>query len=232
MIEIGGKPILWHIMKIYSSFGFNEFVILVGYKGYIIKEYFANYFLHQSDITFDLASNEMQIHKSSSENWKVTIVDTGLNTMTGGRIKKAKSYLGEGPFMLTYGDGVADVNINRLIEFHKSANKIITLTAIRPEGRFGALNINDGNEVLSFKEKPQGDGHWINGGFFICEQQLFDYIDDEGTILEREPLQNLANENQINAYKHPGYWQCMDTKRDMDELNRKWDASSAKWKTW
>jgi len=234
MIEIGGKPILWHIMKIYSSFGFNEFVILLGYKSYLIKEYFANYFLHQSDVTFDLSFNQRIIHSNSSEPWKVTLVDTGLNTMTGGRIKKAQKYIGNEPFMLTYGDGVSNVDINKLLEFHRGHGKILTMTSIQPEGRFGILNINSDNKVLNFIEKPAGDGSWINGGFFVCNPEVFDYIkeNDESVIFERQPLEQLAANSELYTYKHTGFWQCMDTLRDKQKLEGMWNSGKAPWKFW
>ncbi len=232
MADIGGKPILWHIMKIYSHYGFNDFVILLGYKGYYIKEYFANYFLHQSDVTFDLSNNKMEVHNNTSEPWKVTLLETGLNTMTGGRIKKAKEYINNEPFLLTYGDGVADINIDALLKFHTTHKKLITMTAVQPEGRFGALVTDDSNKVHSFMEKPKGDGSWINGGFFVCEPGVLDYIDNEMTVFEKEPLEKLAFENQLYTYKHQGFWKCMDTLRDKNQLNELWDANDAKWKIW
>jgi len=232
MVEIGGKPILWHIMKTYSYYGFNEFVILLGYKGYFIKEYFANYFLHQSDVTFDLKNNNIEIHNNTSEPWKVTLIDTGVNTMTGGRIKRAKDYIDGDTFMLTYGDGVANVNINELVYFHKNHNGEITMTSVQPEGRFGALEIGEGSIVNSFLEKPKGDGSWINGGFFVCDKSVIDYIDGDSTIFEREPLENLAKEKKLFTYKHHGFWQCMDTMRDKEQLNRLWDTNKADWKIW
>ena len=206
MVEIGGKPILWHIMKIYSSFGLNEFIILCGYKGYMIKEYFAHYFLHMADITIDMTSNTITNHINYAEPWKVTLVDTGLDTMTGSRIKKVKKYVGNEPFMLTYGDGVSDVNIDKLIAFHNSHGKAITMTSVQPEGRYGSLVVNDERKVLSFQEKPKGDGAWINAGFFVCQPEVFDYIPDgEQIIFEREPLEGLANEGQLYTYKHEGF---------------------------
>lgn len=232
MVEIGSKPILWHIMKIYSHYGFNDFVILAGYKGYYIKEYFANYFLHQSDVTFDLANNQMQVHKNTSEPWKVTILDTGIDTMTGGRIKRAKEYINNETFMLTYGDGVANVDVNELVQFHKNHGKALTLTSIQPEGRFGALEIDENKQVHQFREKPKGDGSWINGGFFVCEPQVLDYIEGDATIFERQPLENLANDGEIFTYQHTGFWKCMDTLRDKNQLNDYWDTKSAKWKVW
>lgn len=233
MAEIGGKPILWHIMKIYSSFGYNDFVVLLGYKGYYIKEYFVNYFLHQSNITIDLSTNQVEVHESSSEPWKVTLVDTGLNTMTGGRIAQVKPYIDDSTFLLTYGDGVADVDISSLISFHKQNKKLITMTAVQPEGRFGALEINDTDLVERFTEKPRGDGNWINGGFFVCEPSVLNYIGNEKlTVFEKEPLVKLAEENQLAAFKHFGFWKCMDTLRDKTELNQMWETGNAKWKKW
>ena len=233
MVEIGGKPILWHIMKIYSQYGFNEFVILLGYKGYYIKEYFANYFLHQSDVTIDLKNNRMDILNNSSEPWKVTLLDTGLHSMTGGRIKRAQKFIGNEPFMLTYGDGVSDINIQELVTFHKSHNKIMTMTSSQPDGKFGALNINDDNSVSKFSEKPKGDGNWINAGFFVCEAKVFDYIlDDDSVIFEQEPLQNLAKEGEIFTYKHSGFWKPMDSLKDKNDLNELWDKNKAPWKIW
>ncbi|PLX66995.1 MAG: glucose-1-phosphate cytidylyltransferase [Denitrovibrio sp.] len=231
MIEIGGKPILWHIMKIYSSFGFNEFVILLGYKGYYIKEYFANYFLHQSSITIDLTNNNMTVHDNTSEPWKVTLLDTGGNTMTGGRIKKAKDYIGESSFLLTYGDGVANVDIKALVDFHKTHCKKLSMTAVQPEGRFGALDI-DNETVLQFVEKPLGDGSWINGGFFVCEPEVLDFIDGDNTIFEKDPLEKLSNNGDLMAFKHNGFWRCMDTLRDKIVLNELWDNNNADWKVW
>ncbi|MEL6561540.1 MAG: glucose-1-phosphate cytidylyltransferase [Bacteroidota bacterium] len=232
MVEIGGKPMLWHIMKIYSSYGFNDFIILGGYKCYMIKEFFANYFIHQSDVTFDLSNNSMKVLKNSSEPWKVTVLDTGLDTMTGGRVKRAAEYLGNEPFMLTYGDGLSDIPIDQLIASHKSSGKLMTLTAVQPDGRFGALNITTDNAVNSFTEKPKGDGNWINGGFFVCQPEVISYIDNDKTILEQAPLKKLASDNQLNAFKHNSFWQCMDTKRDMDGLVTMWENNEAKWKNW
>ena len=231
MVEIGGKPILWHIMKIYSAHGFNDFVICLGYKGYVIKEYFANYFLHMSDVTIDLKNNQMEIHDVKAEPWKVTLVDTGLNTMTGGRIKRVQKYIGNDTFMLTYGDGVANINIKELLEFHKRHGKFATVTAVQPSGRFGALDLDEG-KVKAFKEKPKGDGAWINGGFFVLEPQVFDYINGDETIWEREPLENLAKDGQLMAYKHTGFWKPMDTLRDKRELQVLWESGEAPWKIW
>jgi len=233
MVEIGGKPILWHIMKIYSHYGFNEFVILLGYKGYYIKEYFANYFLHQSDITIDITTGKMEVLNNSSEPWKVTLLDTGLDTMTGGRIKRAQTFVGDEPFMLTYGDGVADIDIKKLIEFHKSHGKAMTITSAQPEGRFGALNIDKENKVTSFLEKPKGDGGWINAGFFVCEPKVFDYITEgDSTVFEQSPLQNLAKDGEIFTYKHEGFWKPMDTLRDKMQLQQLWESKKAPWKVW
>lgn len=232
MVEIGGKPILWHIMKIYSHYGYNDFIICLGYKGYIIKEYFMNYFMHMSDITVDLSNGGIKIHNSKAENWKVTLVDTGLDTMTGGRIKRIKDHLNGERFMLTYGDGVGDVNINSLVKFHESHGKLATMTAVQPSGRFGALTINDDKKVESFVEKPAGDGAWINGGFFVLEPEVIDYIKDDNTSWEREPLENLTKENQLFAYKHEGFWKPMDTLRDKIELEKLWSTKEAPWKVW
>jgi glucose-1-phosphate cytidylyltransferase len=232
MIEIGGKPILWHIMKMYSKHGFNDFVVLLGYKGYVIKEYFSNYFLHQSDVTFDMTSNKMEVHNNSSEPWKITLIDTGANTMTGGRIKRASEYIGDEPFLLTYGDGVSDVNITESLKFHKEHKKLITMTSVQPAGRFGALDINEDNRVSSFVEKPNGDGNWINGGFFVCQPKVLDYISGDDTVFEKEPLEKLAKEGELYTYKHHGFWQCMDTLRDKNYLNKLWDSNKAPWKTY
>lgn len=233
MIEIGGKPILWHIMKTYSHYGFNEFVILLGYKGYYIKEYFANYFLHQSNVTIDLANNKMEIHNNSSEPWKVTLLDTGLDSMTGGRIKKAQEFIGNEPFMLTYGDGVADINVAELVKFHKSHGKLLTMTSAQPDGRFGALEIDENNQVKEFKEKPKGDGSWINAGYFVCEPKVFDYIlDGDSTVFEQEPLKNLAKDGEIFTYKHHDFWMPMDTLRDKIKLNEMWQTQNPPWKVW
>ncbi|OEF04582.1 glucose-1-phosphate cytidylyltransferase [Vibrio genomosp. F10] len=232
MVEIGGKPILWHIMKMYSQHGYNEFVILLGYKGYYIKEYFANYFLHQSDVTIDLSTNEMKINKNTSEPWTVTLLDTGLHTMTGGRVKRAQEIVGNEPFMLTYGDGVSDVNISDLVEFHKSHGKSITMTSVQPDGRFGALEL-DGPTVSNFLEKPKGDGAWINGGFFVCEPKVFDYIQDgDSTVFEQSPLQNLALDGELMAYKHHRFWKCMDSLNDKKQLTEMLENGKALWKSW
>lgn len=232
MIEIGGFPILWHLMKIYSHFGHTEFIICCGYKGYVIKEYFANYFLHNSDITFDMKTNAMKVHQNSAEPWKVTLIDTGENTMTGGRLKRVKDYLTPGEdFCFTYGDGVGNVNLNELIAFHKEQKTLATLTATQPPGRFGALNLN-GNIIRGFQEKPVGDGKWINGGFFILNTKVIDYIDGDQTTWEREPMENLAKEGQMSAYKHHGFWQPMDTLRDKNLLEDLWQKNQAPWKIW
>lgn len=233
MVEIGGKPIIWHIMKIYSHYGYNDFVILLGYKGYYIKEYFANYFLHQSDVTINLENNSMEILNNSSEPWKVTLIDTGLHTMTGGRIKRAASIIGDKPFLLTYGDGVSDVNIDKLVAFHKSHGKLITMTSIQPKGRFGALDIDNNNKIVKFKEKPKGDGSWINGGFFVCESKVLEYISNsDSVVFEQEPLVKLASHGELMSYKHDGFWQPMDSLKDKNDLNMLWEENKAKWKKW
>ena len=231
MVEVGGKPVLWHIMKIYSAHGIHDFVICCGYKGYVIKEYFANYFLHMSDITFDMQNNKMEVHQRNAEPWRVTLVDTGEDTMTGGRIKRVAQYVGEEDFCCTYGDGISDVNITALIGFHKQHGKLATLAATQPPGRFGALKLS-GNNILSFQEKPQGDGSWINGGFFVLSPKVLDYIKDDHTIWEREPMDRLAHEGQIAAFFHSGFWQPMDTMRDKNYLEELWASGKAPWKTW
>jgi glucose-1-phosphate cytidylyltransferase len=233
MVEIGGKPILWHIMKMYSTYGFNEFVILLGYKGYYIKEYFANYFLHQSDVIIDMKTNKLEILNTSTEPWKVTLLDTGIDSMTGGRIKRANNIIGDESFMLTYGDGVADINIEELTKFHAKHGKLMTMTSCQPVGRFGALNIGENNQVIEFKEKPQGDGSWINAGYFVCEPQVLDYITEgDSTVFEQNPLQSLANQGELYTFKHKGFWMPMDTLRDKTKLNDLWDKGDAKWKIW
>lgn len=233
MIEIGGKPILWHIMKMYSAHGINDFIICCGYKGYVIKEYFANYFLHMSDVTFDMKNNKMEVHQQFAEPWKVTLVDTGDETMTGGRLKRVRDYIeNEEAFCLTYGDGVSDVNITELIKFHQSHRLQATLTATYPPGRFGALDIHTDQSITSFKEKPKGDGGMINGGFFVLSPKVIDLIVDDTTIWEREPLEHLAETNQLKAFSHEGFWQCMDTLRDKNYLEDLWQAGSAPWKQW
>ncbi|MBT5549694.1 MAG: glucose-1-phosphate cytidylyltransferase [Nitrospina sp.] len=232
MVEIGDKPILWHVMKIYSTHGINDFIICCGYKGYVIKEYFSNYFLHSSDVTFDMQNNEMKVHSGNAEPWKVTLVDTGEETMTGGRLKRIQEYVsGEEMFCFTYGDGVSDVNIGGLIDFHKSHGKLATLTATQPPGRFGALNL-EGNRIKSFKEKPQGDGVWVNGGFFVLSPKVLNYIEGDDTTWEKKPMEQLAQEGQLNAYLHDGFWQPMDTARDKNQLEELWQSGNAPWKIW
>lgn len=233
MVEIGGYPILWHIMKIYSYYGFNDFIILTGYKSHIIKEYFVNYYNRYSDITVDMQNNSVEIHKTRHEPWKVTMLYTGQDTMTGGRIKRAEEYVGREPFLLTYGDGVSDVDINKLIENHKASKKFATMTAVQPSGRFGALKIEGDNSISSFLEKPKGDGSWINGGFFVCEPEVFDFITEgDQTIFERCPLENLAKSENLNAFKHSGFWQPMDTLKDKTMLTDLWLEHKAPWAKW
>ncbi len=232
MVQIGGKPIIWHIMKIYSYYGFNEFIVCLGYKGYVIKEYFANYFLHMADVTIDLKTNSIDVHNANAEPWRITLVDTGFETMTGGRIKRVRPYIGDEAFMLTYGDGVADVNISALVDYHKKSGLYATVTAVQPSGKFGALEIGLEGAVRSFREKPEGDGSWINGGFFVLEPEVFDYIEGDHTFWEREPLENLAKDKKMTAYKHTGFWKCMDTLRDKNELEDLWDSGKAPWKVW
>lgn len=233
MVEIGTRPILWHIMKIYSYYGFNEFIILCGYKGYMIKEYFANYYRHMSDMTVDMTNNSITHHANHAEPWKVTLIDTGIETMTGGRIKRVQEYIGNEPFMLTYGDGVSDVNIRDLVQFHTSHGKAITMTAVQPEGRFGSLQISDENKVTSFQEKPKGDGSWVNGGFFVCQPEVLDYIPlDDSVIFEREPLENLAKSGELFTYKHRGFWKPMDTLRDKSQLEEMVQQGIAPWVKW
>lgn len=232
MVEIGGKPILWHIMKSYSAHGITDFVICCGYKGYVIKEYFANYFLHTSDVTFDMQNNQMEVHTRNAEPWKVTLVDTGDETLTGGRLKRVANYVRDDEaFCFTYGDGVSDVNIGALIAFHKSHGKLATLTATQPPGRFGALNIQ-GTQIDSFQEKPQGDGAWVNGGFFVLSPKVIDYIDNDGTTWEKEPMENLARDGELHSFFHNGFWQPMDTLRDKVHLEELWQSGAAPWKTW
>jgi glucose-1-phosphate cytidylyltransferase len=232
MVEIGGMPILWHIMKIYSHFGFNEFIICLGYKGHVIKEWFANYYLYNSDVTIDLKSNKIEVHKNKSEDWKVTLVDTGLNTQTGGRIKRIKNYV-DGTFMLTYGDGVADIDIKKLLEFHRRHKKPATVTAVRPPERYGVLDMDDNNLVKYFIEKPTGEkAPWINGGFFVLEEEIFDYIEGDDTVWEKEPLQRLSKEGKLMAYKHYGFWHCMDKLKDKIDLEQMWNSGKAPWKIW
>lgn len=233
MVEIGERPILWHIMKCYSHFGFNDFIICLGYKGYVIKEYFAHYYLHGSDVTFDFRNkNERTIHSHVVEPWKVTLVDTGVDTMTGGRVKRIRSYVGREPFLLTYGDGLSDVNILKLIKHHEVHGKLATVTAAQPGGRFGALNILEDGNVSDFKEKPRGDGGWVNAGFFVMQPEVFDYIPGDDTFLEREPMEQLARDREITAYKHQGFWQPMDTLRDKNLLESRWRSGNAPWKHW
>ena len=233
MIEIGEKPILWHIMKIYSYYGYNEFIICLGYKSHMIKEFFADYYLHTSDITFDFTKeNAMTVHNNASEPWKVTLVDTGVYTMTGGRIKRIKDYLGNEPFMLTYGDGVADVDLPSLVETHKASGKKVTMTAVQPGARFGVLDIDEHNAVKAFREKVKEDGGWINGGFMVLEPEVIDYIDGDDTVFEKSPLENLANEGETHAYKHNGFWQCMDSMRDKQMLERMIINGNTPWMVW
>ncbi len=233
MVEIGGKPILWHIMKIYSSHGLEDFVICCGYKGYMIKEYFANYFLHMADVTFDMANNIMHVHHKHADPWRVTLVDTGLETMTGGRIARIREYVDDEPFMLTYGDGVGDIDIMALLKFHRESGRLATLTAVQPHGRFGAIDMSSNSAVAAFKEKPAGDGAWINAGFFVCQPGVFDYIKEgDATVWERGPLEELARDGQLGAYRHEGFWRPMDTLRDKQELERLWSEGKAPWKVW
>lgn len=234
MIEIGDAPILWHIMKIYSHYGFNEFIICCGYKGHMIKEYFANYYIHHSDMTFDFtAENKMIVHANVAEPWKVTVVDTGLHTQTGGRIKRIAPYIGNERFMMTYGDGVSDINLTKLVQTHENSGKIVTLSAIQPSGRFGILNINDRDGTITgFHEKAQEDGVWINAGFMVMEPEVFDYIDGDSTIFERSPLERLSADGKLGVYKHNKFWSCMDTARDKGVLEADWASGKAKWKVW
>ncbi|MBR6298164.1 MAG: glucose-1-phosphate cytidylyltransferase [Candidatus Gastranaerophilales bacterium] len=233
MVEIGEKPILWHIMKIYSYYGFNDFIILTGYKSHVIKDYFLHYYEQYSDITVDMANNSVKIHRMQTEPWKVTMLYTGIETMTGSRIKKAREYIGDEPFLLTYGDGVADVDISKVIDSHKKSNKMLTMTAVQLAGRFGSLVIKEDNIITSFKEKPKGDESWINGGFFVCEPQVFDYIGEgDDVIFEKEPLEKIAQENKLNAYKHYGFWKAMDTLREKRELDELWGNGLAPWAIW
>lgn len=233
MVGIGGHPILWHIMKIYSHYGFNDFVILTGYKQEVIKEFFVNYYMNNSDVTVDLKTNEVVVHRTDCEPWKVTLCYTGRDTMTGGRIKKAVEHIGNEPFMLTYGDGLADIDINELLDNHKKSGKIATLTAVQPSGKFGALNIKEDGEITHFQEKPKGDGSWINGGFFVCNPEALNYIPEgEGVIWEQQPLMNLAKNGQLNAYRHDGFWRPMDMLKDKEDLNKMWADKAAPWKIW
>ena len=233
MIEIGGKPILWHILKLYSHYGINEFVICCGYKGYVIKEYFANYFLHMSDVTFNMRTNAMEVHQKNAEPWEVTLVDTGENTLTGGRLKRVREYISGSSFCFTYGDGVADVQIDKLIQMHKAGGKLATVTAVQPPGRYGLLALDDGTGLVNgFQEKPQGDGGWINGGFFVLEPEVLDLIEGDNTTWEQEPLKRLAADGQLQAYQHRGFWQPMDTLRDRVQLEELWNSNKAPWKLW
>lgn len=232
MVEVGGRPILWHIMKMYSAYGIHDFVVCLGYKGYVIKEYFANYFLHMSDVTFDMSHNRMHVHNNNAEPWRVTLVDTGDSSMTGGRLKRVQPYLkDEDMFCFTYGDGVGDIDIGKTLSFHKEHGKLATMTATQPPGRFGALGM-EGDAIRAFQEKPSGDGGWINGGFFVLSPKVIDYIDDDASIWEREPLERLAAEGELMAYKHGGFWQPMDTLRDKHHLEDLWQSGKAPWKTW
>lgn len=233
MVGIGGYPILWHIMKIYSHYGFNDFVVLTGYKQEVIKDYFVNYYMNNSDVTVDLSTNAIEVHQNRCEPFKVTMLYTGRNTMTGGRIKKAQKFVGNEPFMLTYGDGVSDVNINDLIKAHQQSGKLCTLTAIQPEGRFGVLKVEDDDHISNFQEKPKNEDAWINGGFFVCQPEVFNYIPDgDDVIWEQTPLRTLASDGQLNAYKHRGFWRPMDMLKDKEELNKMWAAGNAPWKVW
>jgi glucose-1-phosphate cytidylyltransferase len=231
MVEIGGKPVLWHVMKIYSHYGINDFVICLGYKGYLIKEYFANYFLHMSDVTFDIANNRMEVHQASAEPWRVTLVDTGDLTMTGGRLKRIRAYLRDEDFCFTYGDGLSNVDIKALIAFHKKQDTLATVTAVQPPGRFGALDFDKGR-ITGFREKPQGDGDWVNGGFFVLSPKVLDYIDGDAAVWERAPLERLASAGQLSAYRHTGFFQPMDTLRDRVHLEELWNSGAAPWKIW
>jgi len=233
MVEIGGKPILWHIMKIYSHYGFNDFVVLTGYKSHFIKDYFINYYTRYSDITVDMANNSVELHTNRTEPWKVTMLYTGSNTMTGGRLLRAKKFLGNERFMLTYGDGVSDIDIHELIKCHETSGKLATLTTVRPAGRFGVIKVKDDGSVNSFSEKTEGDNTWINGGFFVMEPKIFDYLNDgDATVLERKPLESIAQNNQLNAYKHYGFWRAMDTMLDKNQLTDMWESGNAPWRLW
>lgn len=232
MVEIGGKPMIWHVMKIYSQYGFNEFIICLGYRGYIIKEYFSHYFLHISDVTINIPKNSIKVNSSASEPWKITLADTGIETMTGGRLKRIRKYIGKESFMMTYGDGVGDINIPELIKTHKRNKRLATLTAIQTAGRFGLLDINRQNIIKSFLEKPKEEGSWINAGFFVLEPEIFDLIEGDDTTWERGPMESLAKKNELFAYKHKGFWKCMDSLRDKFELERLWNSGNPPWKTW
>ncbi len=231
MVEIGGRPILWHIMKTYAEYGHTDFVVCLGYKGYMIKEYFANYFLHMCDVTFDLAANKLEVHHGHTEPWRVTLVDTGDATQTGGRVRRVARYLDDNDFMLTYGDGLANINLDELVAFHRSEKRLATVTAVQPPGRFGALEL-EGSAALGFREKPIGDGGWINGGFFVLARSVIDLVADDHTVWEREPMERLAREGQLSAYLHRGFWQPMDTLRDKSQLEALWNSGSAPWRTW
>lgn len=232
MVEIGGHPLLWHIMKLYSHFGVSDFIVCLGYKGYVIKEYFANYFLHTSDVTINLGSNEVEVHHRHAEPWRVTLVDTGAGTMTGGRLKRVQEYVGNETFCMTYGDGVGDIAIDKLVAFHRTHGRAATLTATQPPGRFGRLGLSPNDAVTAFIEKPAGDGDWINGGFFVLEPRVMDYLDGDSTVWEREPLERLAAEGHLHAYRHPGFWQPVDTLRDKVHLEELWASARAPWKVW
>ena len=232
MVEIGEQPILWHIMKYYSQFGFHEFVICLGYKQYVVKEYFADYFLHTSDVTFDLANNRMEVHNNYSEPWRVTLVDTGLHTMTGGRIKRIRDYIGDEPFLLTYGDGVSNVDLNALVEFHKKHGKTATITGVNVGQRLGVLEVDADGAIREFREKSDDDGKIINGGFMVMNPEVFDYIEGDSTVFEKEPLENLAKDGQLMVFRHDGFWKCMDTQRDKQQLEKMWMEGNAPWKIW
>lgn len=233
MVEVGGKPILWHIMKTYSHFGFHDFVILLGYKGYLIKEYFANYFLHQGDVTIDLARNQVEVHRNQSEPWRVTLLETGLHTQTGGRVLMARQYVGDNDFLLTYGDGVADVDLHALVKHHQDHDALVTMTTVQPEARFGMVDTNTEGFIRQFREKPVGEQSWINGGFMVCRPGVFQYLRQGAeTVFEREPLEALANDGRLLAYRHYGFWKCMDTLRDKIQLNQLWDGGEAPWAVW
>ena len=233
MVEIGGRPIIWHIMNIYSAYGHNDFVILLGYKGYVIKEYFANYFLHHSDVTIDLSTGSMDFHSGSTLPWRITLLDTGPKTMTGGRVRRAKNIIGNETFMLTYGDGVCDINMREQLSVHRATGSTITMTAVQPDGRFGTFEADASGQVKRFLEKPKGDGSWINGGFFICEPEVFDYVpDSDASVFEQEPLQDLASDGKMYCFEHDGFWKCMDTLKDKNDLNELWDSGDAPWRVW
>jgi len=232
MVEIGGFPILWHIMKVYSFYGYNDFIICLGYRGYIIKEYFANYFMHMADVTFNLQTNEIEVHEKKAEPWRVTVIDTGRDTMTGGRIKQIKKYVGDETFMVTYGDGIGDVAIDKLVDFHSRHGRIGTMTVVQPSGRFGSLEIDDNDHVKNFREKPRDDGAWINGGFFVFTPDIFEYIEGDKTVFENEPLINLSYDDELIAYRHTGFWKAMDTLREKKELETMWTSGRAPWRIW